>query len=69
MLLIVTYSYISSIFASLGLLIAEFYIISTFFFGGATRHAGFLVPRPGIEPMPSAVETLSLNDWSAREVP
>ena len=28
-----------------------------------------LVPRPGIEPMPSAVEGRSLNHWTTREVP
>ena len=28
-----------------------------------------LVPRPGIEPVPSAMEAWSLNHWTAREVP
>ena len=28
-----------------------------------------LVLQPGIEPMPSTVEALSLNCWTAREVP
>ena len=28
-----------------------------------------LVPRPGIKPVPPAVETWSLNHWTAREVP
>ena len=33
-------------------------------------HAGgILVPRPWIEPVPSAVEVLSLNHWTVREVP
>ena len=27
-----------------------------------------LVPQPGIEPMPPAVEAWSLNHWTAREV-
>ena len=27
-----------------------------------------LVPRPGLEPMPPAVEAWSLNYWTAREV-
>ena len=27
-----------------------------------------LVPRPGIEPVPPAVEVQSLNHWTAREV-
>ena len=30
---------------------------------------GILVPRPGIEPVPSAVETWSSHHWIAREVP
>ena len=29
---------------------------------------GSLVPRPGIEPSPAAVEVRSLNNWTAREV-
>ena len=35
------------------------------------QHAGILsvVPRPGIEPVPPAVEARSLNHWTAREVP
>ena len=30
---------------------------------------GILVPSPGMEPMPPAVEARSLNHWTAREVP
>ena len=30
---------------------------------------GILVPRPGIEPRPSAVRVQSPNHWTAREVP
>ena len=30
---------------------------------------GILVPRPGIEPVPPAMEVQSLNHWTAREVP
>ena len=30
---------------------------------------GLLVPQPGIEPVPPAVETWSLKHWMAREVP
>ena len=30
---------------------------------------GILVPRPGIEPVPSAVTAQSPNYWSAREFP
>ena len=29
---------------------------------------GILVPPPGIEPMPPAVEAQSLNLWASREV-
>ena len=39
------------------------------FFGCAAEHAGILVPRPGIEPGPPAVEVRSHNHWVAREVP
>ena len=34
-----------------------------FFFGGG----GILVPQPGIEPGPPAVEAQSPNHWTARE--
>ena len=30
---------------------------------------GILVPQPGIEPIPSAVEVQSLNHWMRGEVP
>ena len=30
---------------------------------------GILVPRPGIEPVPPALEVRSLNCWTTREVP
>ena len=30
---------------------------------------GILVPHPGIEPVPPALEAWSLNHWTAREVP
>ena len=35
------------------------------------RHAAcsILVPQPGMEPVPPAVEVWSLNHWTAREVP
>ena len=34
-------------------------------------HTAFwiLVPQPGIEPMPPALEAWSLNHWTTREVP
>ena len=28
-----------------------------------------LIPQPGIEPLPPALELQSLNHWTAREVP
>ena len=43
-----------------------------FFFFGATLHNVWdliLVPGPGIEPVPPAVEARSLKHWTAREVP
>ena len=39
-----------------------------FFFPGCTA-CGILVPQPGIEPVPPALEARSLNHWTAREVP
>ena len=39
-----------------------------FFLFLATWHAGILVPQPGMEPVPPAVEVWSLNHWT-REVP
>ena len=39
-----------------------------FFWPSRTAH-GILVPRPGIEPLPPAVEAPSLNHRTAREVP
>ena len=30
---------------------------------------GILVPQPGIEPVPPALEAWILNHWTAREVP
>ena len=38
--------------------------------GGACCTAcGILVPQPGMEPMPPAVEARSPNHWTAREAP
>ena len=43
----------------------------TLFFGGVgaapRMTCGILVPRPGIDPMPSAVKVQSPNHWTARE--
>ena len=38
-------------------------------FGPHCSACGILVPRPGIEPVPPAVEARSLNHWTTREVP
>ena len=43
-------------------------LIFFFFFFGRTA-CGILVPRPGIEPAPPAVEAQSLNRWTTREFP
>ena len=40
----------------------------SFFFQLRHRACGILVPQPGIEPAPPAVEAQSLNHWTAREV-
>ena len=39
-----------------------------FFFKPYHKAHGILVPRPGIKPMPPAVESQSLSPWTAREV-
>ena len=42
-----------------------------FFFPSGPHHTTcrILAPRPGIKPKPLAVETPSINHWTAREVP
>ena len=42
-----------------------------FFFLIYAHHeaCGILVPQPGVEPMPPAVEAWSLSHWTTREVP
>ena len=42
----------------------------TLLFGHAAWHVAceILVPQPGMEPTPPAVEARSLNNWTAREV-
>ena len=45
-------------------MISFFYL---FIFGHTA--CGILVPQPGIEPGPPALEAWSLNHWTAREVP
>ena len=41
---------------------------SLFLFWPHSAACGILVPKPGIEPAPPAVEAWSLNHWTAREV-
>ena len=45
------------------------YILFFFFFWPRCVSCGILVPRPGIEPLPLALEAWSLNRWTTREVP
>ena len=44
-------------------------LFSFSFFWLCHAACGILVPLPGIEPAPPAVEAWSLNHWTAREVP
>ena len=52
------------------LILYNWYIVLGFFWGWGVGHAayGILVPRPGIEPTPPAVEAWNLNHWTAKEV-
>ena len=50
----------------MGFLFPDFFF---FFFWPHHAACGILVPQPGIEPVPPAVEAQSLNHWTAREVP
>ena len=43
-------------------------LIIYFFLGPCQLACGISVPLPGTEPMPSVVESWSLNHWMAREV-
>ena len=51
----------------------EFHLLNyfsvDFFFQPCYVACGILVPRPGIQPMPLAVEAWGLDHWIAREVP
>ena len=46
-----------------------FIFIFIFIFWLHSRACGILLPRPGIEPMPPAVEAQILNHWNTREGP
>ena len=48
--------------------ISLFFFFFQFIFCPHCEACGILVPRPGIEPIPPAVEARSLNHWTAREV-
>ena len=41
----------------------------SFFFRLCSMAYGILVPQPGIEPMPPALEVRSLNQWTTRKPP
>ena len=46
----------------------QYLLLSGFFWPRSTA-CGILVPRPGMEPMPPAVEAQSPNHWTTREFP
>ena len=49
---------------------ATYFVDYIFLGGGLLRRAcGILVPRPGVEPRPTAVKATSPNYWTAREFP
>ena len=54
-----------------GWMLVFIFILFYYYHFGGPHHAAcrILVPRPGIEPMPPAVEAGSLSHWTAREVP
>ena len=53
-----------------GIFISHRCLLCSLFFGGVHCMAcGILVPQPGIEPVPPAVEAQSLKHWTTREVP
>ena len=51
------------------LLEIKYYLVFLFNFWLHCMACRILVPRPGIEPTPPAVEAWSLNHWTTREVP
>ena len=59
--------YFLSFFPSLSLCFFSFFFL--FFFLSHCGACRILVPKPGIEPLPPAVEAQSLNHWIIREVP
>ena len=49
-------------------LIYTYTFLHIYFFFFLATLCGILVPQPGIEPVPPAVEAWSLNHWTTREV-
>ena len=47
----------------------RFHLLFVCLFWPHHEACGILAPRPGIEPVPSAVKSRSLNHWTAREFP
>ena len=45
-----------------------FFFCISFYFSATPMVCGILVPQPGIEPAPLAMEAPSLNHWATREV-
>ena len=41
-------------------------LLDFFWFIGHTEACGILIPLPGMEPVPLALEAQSLNHWTAR---
>ena len=56
--------YVSGTIISVSCILTFFF----FFFWPCRVARGILVPRPGIEPVPPALEARSFNHWIAREV-
>ena len=50
-------------------LASRYWFLNFFFFCLCRVACGILVPQPGIEPTPHAVEVWSLNHWTTREAP
>ena len=46
-----------------------FFLLFIFIFWPRREACEILVPQPGTEPVPPAVEEWSLNHWTAKEVP
>ena len=58
----------SSTFIIIILILSNLISLCLFFFCHVVA-CGILVPQPGIEPTPPAVEARRLNHWTTREVP